>query len=97
MKFVRIKLKDFDSNKHHFIGYFSNRGTELGSPTLPEDWRIEGKCAFGKESNIQKLQKALRKNPKAKASFLIYSGCQGGYGSRRYSLKNIQVEVEAKR
>jgi len=94
---IKIKLSDYDPKKHRFLGtYYSNRGTELGHPTLPEDWRVEGRARFGKDSGIDKLQKALEKNSNEKADFLIFSGRLGGYGSRYYRLKNISVEVEAK-
>lgn len=91
---MRIKLSEFNPEKHRLLGYYSNRGTELGVPSLPYDYTHGSFPGTARESKISQLLEALKKDAKAKAHFLIYSGSLGGYGSRWYLLKNVYVDVE---
>lgn len=86
---MKIPILEFNREVHLFDGwYWSKKGTYLGSP-----YDIETCEGLGPED----LQKMLRKNPKAKAIFLIYDRGQfGGSGSRQYRLSNILLDIKKK-
>jgi len=86
METKRIRLIDFDENKHRIIYYYyTNRGNVMDSPVKLEDIKNNSAPTLTLKSTI----KFVKENPNRRLNFNFSSGRSGWIKN-----KNIFVDVE---